>query len=116
EDSLQFNKTSSETSISCLNDDIVTTYLIDNNQSKKRRGSRKRSWIWDHFKDLPTKHGSKGQCDVLKNDGTKYNHIIETDGSTGNFSYHFHITHGITKFGKLILDNSQVSIDDMFHQ
>ncbi|CAG8677343.1 15473_t:CDS:2, partial [Racocetra persica] len=72
EDSLQFNETSSETSISCLNDDIVTTHSIDNNQSKKRGG----------------------QCDMLKNDSTKCNHIIETDSNTKNFSYHLHITHG----------------------
>ncbi|CAG8751900.1 35160_t:CDS:2, partial [Racocetra persica] len=56
------------------------------------------------------------QYDVLKNNSTKYNHIIETDSSVGNFSYHLHITHGVTKFGKLILDNSQASIDDMLRQ
>ncbi|CAG8835517.1 20427_t:CDS:1, partial [Racocetra persica] len=41
EDFLQFNETSSETSISCLNDDIVTTHSIDNNQSKKEEVSEK---------------------------------------------------------------------------
>ncbi|CAG8522756.1 30982_t:CDS:2 [Gigaspora margarita] len=89
--------------MSCLNDNIVTTHSIDINQSKKGE-------------DLLTKRGSKGQCNVLKNDGTKCNHIVETDGSTENFSYHLNITHGVTKFGKIILGHSQASIDEMLHQ
>ncbi|CAG8822897.1 17034_t:CDS:2, partial [Dentiscutata erythropus] len=46
---------------------------------KLRGGSRKRSWIWDHYKELPTDYGSKGQCEELKKDGSQCNHIIETD-------------------------------------
>ncbi|CAG8809719.1 2084_t:CDS:2, partial [Racocetra persica] len=63
-------------------------------------GSRKRSWIWDHFEDLSTNQGSKGRCKELKKDGTLCNHMVETDGGTGNFSDHLQNKHGITKFGR----------------
>ncbi|CAG8494321.1 1220_t:CDS:10 [Dentiscutata erythropus] len=117
----QMHLVESDEKVSTVVDQIVNMLMRDeapeeDNILEKIRSSRKRSWVWDHFKDLPTKHGSKGQCNVLKNDGTKCNHIIETDGGTGNFSYHLNITHGVTKFGKLILDNSQVSINEMLHQ
>ncbi|CAG8566660.1 2919_t:CDS:1, partial [Scutellospora calospora] len=42
--------------------------------------------------------------------------IIETDSSTGNFSYHLQSIHRVTKFSKLILDTSHLSFDKMFHQ
>ncbi|CAG8625561.1 400_t:CDS:2 [Cetraspora pellucida] len=73
----------------------------------KRGGSRRRSWVWNYFKLLPTICETKGQCDELKNDETKCNHIIETDEGIGNFSYHLQSAHGITKFGQLVLDTSQ---------
>ncbi|CAG8846022.1 16173_t:CDS:1, partial [Racocetra persica] len=79
-------------------------------------GSKKRSWVWDHYTILPTKCGSKGQCNELTKEGTMCNHIIKTDGSTGNFSYHLQSIHGVTKFGKLILDTSHLSFDEMFRQ
>ncbi|CAG8692512.1 15077_t:CDS:1 [Cetraspora pellucida] len=84
-DSILSNKGTSESPISCLTNNTAITSSVDTNQIKvmnKRGGSRRRSWVWDHFKLLPTICGTKGQCDELKNDGTKCNHIIKTDGDT----------------------------------
>ncbi|CAG8794070.1 23198_t:CDS:1, partial [Gigaspora margarita] len=53
-----FNKDPNRASLT----DITTT--TNNDKSKepqKRGGSRKRGWIWDHFEELPTDNGSKGQ-------------------------------------------------------
>ncbi|CAG8733777.1 21217_t:CDS:2 [Cetraspora pellucida] len=65
-----------------LKDITSTTTMLENN-SKLRGRSRKRSWIWDHFKDLPTNQGSKGRCKELKKDGSLCNHVVETDGDNG---------------------------------
>ncbi|CAG8789788.1 3578_t:CDS:2, partial [Cetraspora pellucida] len=75
--------------------DIISTTTTLENNSKLREGSRKWSWIWDHFKDLPTNQGSKEWCKELKKMENKY---------------------GIMKFGRHELYVSQLANNEKSHQ
>ncbi|CAG8797334.1 13831_t:CDS:1, partial [Cetraspora pellucida] len=92
----------SKSSISCLTNNTVITSSVNTNQIKEmneRGDSRRRSWVWDHFKLLPTIYRTKSQYNELKNNETKCNHIIKTDRGIGNFSYYPQSVHGIIKLG-----------------
>ncbi|CAG8518941.1 5877_t:CDS:2, partial [Cetraspora pellucida] len=108
------SETSSEISLSCANNNIThmmnDTYAVDDTDAVDNMDAVDNTNAVDNMDDT----NAMDVCNELTKEGTMCNHIIETDGSTGNFSYHFQSIHEVTKFSKLILDTSYLSFDEMF--
>ena len=97
-----------------------TTGAETSKRKKRRVLVEDKTDIWRYFNKLdpPKPKHKKGSCNVeirTSKDVKICEHIINTDGSTGNFWSHLESHHGILRSEKESSNNStQVKIDAMF--